>query len=134
MAVSTWGKTEPRMPPPLGGGHSGCPAEHESPGHPALSFSPKRHDSRFLKLPALPCLGAAQGKKPSPASPAPTPPYPLADEQAVGVLDGGSLVQQQRLELAFLDVIEGVKHHGQELRGKNTETSSLLDGGTSKSQ
>lgn len=43
------------------------------------------------------------------------PPYPLADEQAVGVLDGGSLVQQQGLELAFFDVIEGVEHHGQEL-------------------
>lgn len=41
--------------------------------------------------------------------------YPLADEQAVGVLNGGPLVQQQRLELVLFDVIEGVKHHGQEL-------------------
>lgn len=47
--------------------------------------------------------------------PAPTLPYPLADEQAVGMLDGGSLMQQQRLELAFLDVIEGVEHHSQKL-------------------
>lgn len=31
------------------------------------------------------------------------------------MLDGGSLVQQQGLELAFLDVIEGVEHHGQKL-------------------
>jgi hypothetical protein len=31
------------------------------------------------------------------------------------MLDGSSLMQQQRLELAFLNVIESVKHHGQEL-------------------
>lgn len=51
----------------------------------------------------------------------PPQPYPLADKQAVGVLDGSSLVQQQRLELALLDVIEGVEHHGQELQRTSME-------------
>lgn len=45
----------------------------------------------------------------------PARPYPLADEQAVGVLDGRPLMQQQRLELVLFDVVEGVEHHGQEL-------------------
>lgn len=48
-------------------------------------------------------------------------PYPLADEQAVCMLDGGSLVQQQRLELVLFDVIEGVEHHGQELERRNMD-------------
>lgn len=52
--------------------------------------------------------------QPHPRNSAPLP-YPLADEQAVGMLDGGSLMQQQRLELVLFDVIEGVEHHGQEL-------------------
>lgn len=73
----------------------------------------------FVKLLALPGLGTAKARegeqRPTPPGPAPTPPYPLADEQTVGVLDGGALMQQQRLELAFLNVIEGVEHDGQKL-------------------
>lgn len=41
--------------------------------------------------------------------------YPLADKQPVGMLDGGPLVQQQRLELVLFNVVEGVEHHSQEL-------------------
>lgn len=58
--------------------------------------------------------------QPYPLTPPPWP-YPLADEQTVGVLDGSSLVQQQRLELALFDVIEGVEHHGQELQRTSVE-------------
>lgn len=50
-----------------------------------------------------------------------TLPYLLADKQAVGVLDGGSLMQQQRLELALLDVTEGIEHHSQELERTSME-------------
>lgn len=42
------------------------------------------------------------------------------------MLDGSSLMQQQGLELAFLNVVEGVKHHGQELWEKSIETYLLL--------
>ena len=49
-----------------------------------------------------------------PVTPPPLP-YPLAGKQAVGMLDGGPFVQQQRLELVLFNVVEGVEHHGQEL-------------------
>lgn len=108
--MSTPENTEPRLLLPLGQLFS-VASTARTPGGLAPSCPPTAG--------LLPCLGAAQGKGEGagahPSGPAPTPPYPLADEQAVGVLDGGSLMQQQRLELAFLNVVEGVEHHSQKL-------------------
>lgn len=42
--------------------------------------------------------------------------YLFGDQQPVRVLDGRALVQQQRLELPLLNVIESVKHNRQKLR------------------
>jgi len=43
-------------------------------------------------------------------------PYLSGDQQAVGVLDGRALVQQQGLKLPLLDVIEGVEHNSEKLQ------------------
>lgn len=42
--------------------------------------------------------------------------YLFGDEQAVGVLYGRALVQQQRLKLPLLNVIERVEHNSKKLR------------------
>lgn len=65
------------------------------------------------------CWGSPALPRPGCPGPAACPPaYPLAEEEAVGVLHGRPFVQQQGLELALLDVIEGVEDHGQELGGR----------------
>lgn len=42
--------------------------------------------------------------------------YLFGDEQAVGMLYGCTLVQQQRLKLPLLNVIESVKHNSKKLQ------------------
>ena len=66
------------------------------PRAPVLLFS-QGQDSWFRKLLALPRLGDTVGqglgsRDQPPSLAQPLPRYPLADEQAVGVLDGSSLV------------------------------------------
>lgn len=51
--------------------------------------------------------------------------YLFGDQQAVGMLYGCALVQQQGLELPLLDVVECVKHNSQELqRGQKATFAS----------
>lgn len=107
------GRCRAQTAPSLGGtpkdnkGSQGTQLFPVLPGAPLLAAGP-------AMLRGL--LGASEGQQgPLPCQAHPSCPYPLADEQAVGVLDGGSLVQQQGLELAFLNVVEGVKHHSQKL-------------------
>lgn len=137
MPAGPWGKREDGHMEQSGGSHARCPASHGIPGRPVLLFS-QGQDSWFRKLPARPpfgdTVGQGLGSRDQPPSLAqPLPRYPLADEQAVGVLDGGSLVQQQRLELVFLDVIEGVKYHGQKLSGKSRDLAPV-PGGASRTR
>lgn len=88
----------------------------------------------FSEAAGLQCFGASRqraGLSTAAETPLPGPPngppqphtHLLTAEQPEGMLDGRALVQQQRFELAFLDVIEGVEHYSQELRGRSRGAS-----------
>lgn len=76
-----------------------------------------RHKPSFLEhvLQTPQSTGVPQTSLPQPGQPRRAP-YLFGDQQAVRVLDGRALVQQQGLKLPLLDVIESVEHHSEKLQ------------------